>query len=108
MSAILAIRAGAILAIRAGAILAIDAAGSRAGVAVLDAAGVTQARCVAEAKTGLTEILPQLLETCLGEAGVTPECVAVTIGPGQFYRLCAMRLRWRRVMPPLPGCRYWA
>ncbi len=69
------------------AILAIDAAGLRAGVAILDTAGVTRARRIAEAKTGLTEILPQLLESCLDEAGLAPEAVAVTIGPGSFTGL---------------------
>lgn len=70
-----------------GTILAIDAAGPRAGVAILDAAGAVRARQVADARTGLTEILPQLLETCLKEAGITPEGVAVTIGPGSFTGL---------------------
>jgi tRNA threonylcarbamoyladenosine biosynthesis protein TsaB len=68
-------------------ILAIDAAGPRAGVAILDEYGVTRARRIAEARTGLAEILPQLLETCLREAGVAPQLVAVTIGPGSFTGL---------------------
>lgn len=69
------------------AILAIDAAGARAGVAILDETGATRARHIAEAKTGLTEILPQLLETCLAEAGIALQAVAVTIGPGSFTGL---------------------
>ncbi len=69
------------------AILSIDAAGPRAGVAMLDEAGTTCARQIAAGKTGLTEILPQLLEACLAEAGFAPAAVAVTIGPGSFTGL---------------------
>jgi tRNA A37 threonylcarbamoyladenosine modification protein TsaB len=81
------------------AILSLDAAGPRAGVAILDADGAVRARRIAEARTGVTEILPQLLESCLTEAGIAPQLVAVTIGP--------MPLRWPRVMPPPPGWRCW-
>ena len=70
-----------------GSILAIDAAGARAGVAILDEAGGLRGRRIAEAKTGLTEILPQLLEDCLAEASITPQAVAVSIGPGSFTGL---------------------
>lgn len=69
------------------AILSLDASGPRAGVAILDETGTTRARRVAEAKTGLIEILPQLLETCLAEAGIAPNSVAVTLGPGSFTGL---------------------
>ncbi len=68
-------------------ILAIDAAGPRAGVAILDADGVTRARRISEARTGLTEILPGLLEACLTESAIAPQLVAVTIGPGSFTGL---------------------
>lgn len=69
------------------AILALDAAGPRAGVAILDASGETRAHRIAEGRTGVIEILPQLLESALAEAGVTPEAVAVTLGPGSFTGL---------------------
>jgi len=68
-------------------ILAIDAAGPRAGVAILDENGVIRARHIAEGRTGLVEILPQLMEACLQDAGIAPQLVAVTIGPGSFTGL---------------------
>ena len=70
-----------------GALLAIDAAGPRAGVAVLGADGTVLSRRVAEARTGLTETLPELLQTCLAEAKAKIEAVAVSIGPGSFTGL---------------------
>jgi len=88
----------AILSTAAGGILAIDAAGPRAGVAILDETGATRARHIAEARTGLTEILPLLVESALKDAGIAEEsgqgdagialtAVAVTIGPGSFTGL---------------------
>ncbi len=68
-------------------ILAIDASGPRAGVAILDENGVVRARRIAEARTGLVEILPRLMEACLDEACIAPQLVAVTIGPGSFTGL---------------------
>jgi tRNA threonylcarbamoyladenosine biosynthesis protein TsaB len=68
-------------------LLAIDAAGPRAGVAVLSADGAVLSRRVADARTGLTEILPALLQTTLAEAAQKPGAIAVTIGPGSFTGL---------------------
>ena len=68
-------------------LLAIDAAGPRAGIAVLGADGTILSRRVADARTGLTEILPALLQTGLDEAKAEIGAVAVTIGPGSFTGL---------------------
>ena len=70
-----------------GLILAIDAAGPRAGVALTDEAGAPSVRLVAEARTGLTEILPQLMASALARVDVAPALVAVTVGPGSFTGL---------------------
>jgi len=69
------------------ALLAIDAAGPRAGVAVLGADGTVLSRRIAEAKTGLTETLPALLQTSLDEAKTEIAAVAVSTGPGSFTGL---------------------
>ncbi len=68
-------------------LLAIDASGPRAGIAVLDAEGTILVRRIADARTGLTEILPALLQTSLVEANAKIGAVAVTIGPGSFTGL---------------------
>jgi tRNA threonylcarbamoyl adenosine modification protein YeaZ len=69
------------------AVLAIDAAGPRAGVAVLNADGTVLSRHVADARTGLTEILPALLQSALTEAKAEIDAVAVSTGPGSFTGL---------------------
>jgi tRNA threonylcarbamoyladenosine biosynthesis protein TsaB len=69
------------------ALLAIDAAGPRAGVAVLGADGTVLSRRIADAKTGLTETLPALLQASLEEAKAEIDAVAATIGPGSFTGL---------------------
>ncbi len=70
------------------ALLAIDAAGPRAGIAILGADGVVLNRQVADAKAGLTETLPALLQSSLAAADdVQIAAVAVTIGPGSFTGL---------------------
>lgn len=68
-------------------LLAIDAAGPRAGIAVLGADGTVLSRRTADARTGLTEILPALLQAGLEEAKLEIGAVAVTIGPGSFTGL---------------------
>ena len=68
-------------------LLAIDAAGSRAGVAVLGADGTILVRRIADTRTGLTEILPALVQASLVEANTEIGAVAVTIGPGSFTGL---------------------
>jgi tRNA threonylcarbamoyl adenosine modification protein YeaZ len=68
-------------------LLAIDAAGPRAGVAVLGADGAILFRRIADARTGLTEILPALLQAAVAEAKGQIDAVAVSIGPGSFTGL---------------------
>ncbi len=68
-------------------LLAIDAAGARAGVAVLAADGTVLSRRIADARTGLTEILPALLQAGLEAAKAEIDGVAVSIGPGSFTGL---------------------
>ncbi len=68
-------------------ILAIDAALPRAGVAVVGADGTALARQFAPGRPGLIETLPGLIASCIAEAGVPIEAVAVTIGPGSFTGL---------------------
>ncbi len=68
-------------------LLAIDAALPRAGIAVAAADGSAVYRHFAPGRPGLIETLPPLLQSCLDEAGVHVDGVAVTIGPGSFTGL---------------------
>jgi tRNA threonylcarbamoyl adenosine modification protein YeaZ len=68
-------------------ILAIDAALPRAGIAILGADGALLAKHFTEGRPGLIETLPVQLESCIAEADVAVEAVAVTIGPGSFTGL---------------------
>jgi tRNA threonylcarbamoyl adenosine modification protein YeaZ len=67
--------------------LAIDAALPRAGIAILGADGAVLARRFTEGRPGLIETLPVLLETCIAQAGIAVDAVAVTTGPGSFTGL---------------------
>jgi tRNA threonylcarbamoyl adenosine modification protein YeaZ len=68
-------------------VLAIDAALPRSGIAVVAADGLVLARRFGDARPGLIETLPFLMQVCIDEAGVNIGSVAVTIGPGSFTGL---------------------
>lgn len=65
--------------------LALDASGGRAGIAVLDEAGVVLRRVFAPLRPGLIETLPVLLAEVVAGEDVTD--IAVTTGPGSFTGL---------------------